>query len=123
MIDKQRVGKIGETAASNYLFSKGYQIKHRNFRAKQYGEVDIMAIHPNGNTLVFVEVKTRIGNEFGRPEEAATSAKLHEIRKMVDYYYNLYPQTKLPPQIDVVAVTLNGDETVSIVEHFENVTL
>jgi Holliday junction resolvase-like predicted endonuclease len=49
--------------------------------------------------------------------------KLHELRKMVDYYYQQYPQTRQSPQIDVVAIVLNGDETMQSMEHFENVTL
>lgn len=122
-MDSKNVGRLGEEIALRYLLGKGYKLIQRNFRAKQYGEVDILVQHPTEPTLVFVEVKTRIGDEFGRPEEAANPAKLHEVKKMVDYYYNSYPETKLSPQIDVVAVTLNPDESVSSLEHFENVTL
>ena len=69
------IGVKGENMASDYLESHSYNIIQRNFRAKQYGELDIIA--QKGDLLVFVEVKTRIGNEFGRPEEAITSGKLH----------------------------------------------
>lgn len=114
---------MGEEIASEYLLKQGYKILQRNFRAKQYGEVDIVCHSPSGKELVFVEVKTRVGNEFGRPEEAVGRGKLHELRKMVDYYYNIYPETKLKPQIDVVAITLFPDETIENLEHFQNVTL
>ena len=122
-MDNKRTGKIGENLAVEYLEKKGYKIVEKNFRAKQYGEVDIIAQHPNLPLLIFVEVKTRMGIEFGRPEEAVGKNKLHEVKKMVDYYYNSFPQTKLSPQIDVVAIVLNSDETLSSFEHFENVTL
>jgi len=45
------------------------------------------------------------------------------LAKMVDYYYNTFPETQASPQIDVVAIILNPDETVASLEHFENVTL
>lgn len=115
------LGRRGEEIASNYLQSKGYYVVQRNFRAKQYGEVDIIA--QKGNLLIFVEVKTRAGDQFGRPEEAVGRAKLRELRKMVDYYFNLYPETELSPQIDVVAITLNSNNSLQKLEHFENITL
>lgn len=117
----KRVGKKGEEIATRYLQSEGYTIVQRNYRAKQYGEVDIIA--QKNTLLLFVEVKTRVGNEFGRPEEAITPNKLYELKKMVNYYYNQFPKTKLSPQIDVIAITLHSDETLQNLEHFENITL
>jgi putative endonuclease len=121
--ENQRIGKIGEGLAADYLRKKGYEIIKKNYRAKQYGEVDLIAVSPNKKTLVFVEVKTRIGDEFGRPEEAVGKGKLRELKKMVDYYYQQFPKTTLDPQIDVVAIILNPDESVASLEHLENVTL
>jgi putative endonuclease len=123
MKDNKRIGQVGEQIAREYLISNEYKILYQNFRAKRYGEVDLIAVSPDKKTLVFVEVKTRIGTEFGRPEEAVGQGKLHELRKMVDYYYQQYPQTRQSPQIDVVAIVLDPDESAQSVEHFENVTL
>lgn len=119
----QNIGRTGEDLAAKYLQSKGYQVTSRNFRAKQYGEVDIIAVSPGGKELVFVEVKTRVGDRFGRPEEAVGRGKLHELSKMVDYYFNVNPNLKLSPQIDVVAITLNADYSLNNLEHLENVTI
>ena len=123
MKENIRLGNVGDQIATDYLRKKGYRIVETNYRAKQYGEVDIIARHPTTNTLVFVEVKTRVGDEFGRPEEAVTKGKMAELKKMVAYYYNENPNTKLSPQIDVVGIILFPDETISSFEHFENVTL
>lgn len=117
-----RVGKIGERITAEYLRSKGYEIIKQNYRAHRYGEVDIISLSPDKKRVVFVEVKTRISDRFGRPEEAITKSKLSELRKMVDYYYQ-FSQTNLVPQIDVVAVVLNSDESVVSLEHIENITL
>lgn len=123
MDEKTYIGRCGENIASDYLSSKGYKIQQRNFRAKQYGEVDIIAVSPGGEELVFVEVKTRVGDEFGRPEEAVSFGKLRELKKMVAYYYNLNPKLQLSPRIDVVGIILFPDQTLSNLHHFENVTL
>ncbi len=47
----QTIGKIGENLAANYLCAKGYKILQKNFRAKQYGEVDLLVAHPDGQTI------------------------------------------------------------------------
>lgn len=120
-LQKKNLGYLGEDQASKYLISKGCKIIQRNYRAKQYGEIDIIA--QLGQKLIFVEVKTRSSSEYGRPEEAITRSKLHELKKMVDYYYNLHPKVKLSPQIDVIAISLGVNNSIKSLEHFENVTL
>ena len=70
------IGKTGENAAFNYLKKHRYKILERNFR-KPFGELDIVA--RKGDTVVFVEVKTRHGNEFGLPCESVTPAKQRRI--------------------------------------------
>src|SRR4051794_952455 len=60
-------GRRGEKLAAKFLRRHGYKILYRNFRGGTGGEIDIVARH--GDTLVFVEVKTRGSEEFGRPFE------------------------------------------------------
>ncbi len=59
----QKLGTFGERVAIAHLEEKGYTIRETNFRVRE-GEVDIVA--EQGDTLVFVEVKTRRG-VFVRP--------------------------------------------------------
>lgn len=61
--------RLGEDAACSFLRKLNYKIIDRNFR-RGYGELDITAV--DGNTLVFIEVKTRISDNFGTPFEAIT---------------------------------------------------
>lgn len=122
-MDKQSVGRLGEAIAARHLASQGYRLLQRNFRAKQYGEVDIIALHPDRKTLIFVEVKTRVGSVYGNPEEAINNHKLRELKKMVDYYFHLYPNPNFSPQIDVIAVSLTEANSIESLNHFENVTL
>jgi putative endonuclease len=62
-------GRRGEDLAHRLLRSEGYTVVARNYRTNTgSGEVDIIAWQ--GETLVFVEVKSRRTDEFGPPESA-----------------------------------------------------
>jgi len=65
-------GDWAEELACRYLRKQGYLIVARNWRWRG-GEVDIIA--KDGNTLVFVEVKSRRSTEHGSPEEAVDARK------------------------------------------------
>ncbi len=71
------LGREGELIACRYLEAKGYKILARGFRY-QHWEIDIVAL--DGETLVFIEVKTRHHGRFGFPEEAVNTAKQARIR-------------------------------------------
>lgn len=73
---KGRVGKRGEDIACLYLRGEGYKIIARNWRSP-FGEIDIIA--RDGESLVFVEVKTRTGSGFGGPVAALTPRKRGRI--------------------------------------------
>ena len=62
-----QTGKIGEDIAKKYLEEKGYKIIEQNCRTR-YGEIDLVA--KDGRDLIFVEVRTKRGENFGTPEES-----------------------------------------------------
>ena len=66
------MGRAGEELAAKYLRKNGHKILYRNFRASHGGEVDIVCRDRQHNELVFVEVKTRSSEEFGRPLTPST---------------------------------------------------
>lgn len=78
------LGKAGEDEAEAYLKRKGYVIAARNYRAK-VGELDIIAWE-NPRTLVFVEVKTRTGLQYGKPAEAVNYYKRKNIIRTAQWY-------------------------------------
>ncbi len=117
---KQSLGKAGERLAEAYLVKKGYRILERNFK-KRYGELDIIALHDK--TLVFVEVKTRIGKEFGLPEESVTPWKLREVKQTALFYKSIHPELPESMRIDVIGIELTFDETLKYFNHIQNVTL
>lgn len=116
---KQSLGKTGERLAEAYLVQKGYRILERNFK-KRYGELDIVALHDK--TLVFVEVKTRIGKEFGLPEESVTPWKLREVKRTSLFYKSIHPELPDALRIDVIGIELDIDESLKYFNHIQNVT-
>ena len=65
-------GKWGEQQAVNFLVKEGFEVICRNWRFKR-AEIDIIA--KEKGILVFIEVKTRSGTTFGRPEEMVDQRK------------------------------------------------
>jgi putative endonuclease len=78
-------GRMGEDLAHRYLRRHGCTVVARNYRTRSgSGEIDLVAWH--GDTLVFVEVKTRATSEFGEPERAVDAEKrLHLHHAALDY--------------------------------------
>ncbi len=80
---RQALGKWGEMKAASYLISQGIEILKRNYRC-EYGEIDLIA--KDGETIVFVEVKTRSSSKYGQPEEAVDAAKQEHIVASAENY-------------------------------------
>ncbi len=77
---KTALGQLGEDLAARYLREiRSMRLLWRNFRAHGGGEVDLIA--GEGDTLVFVEVKTRTSLVFGRPLDAVDTAKQQLIAR------------------------------------------
>ena len=68
-----RLGTRGEKLAGQFLRRNGYKILYRNFRGRTGGEIDLVC--RDRDTLVFVEVKTRTREDFGRPLDAVDRDK------------------------------------------------
>jgi len=99
-----------------YLEKQGYRIKTRGFRAKA-GEIDIVA--EKGGTTVFVEVKTRKGDEYGEPIESVTEKKASRIRNVAAEYMSV-AGFATEVRFDVICVFLDRDGAVLRLEHIEN---
>ncbi|MBU7005438.1 YraN family protein [Phosphitispora fastidiosa] len=116
-LNKKEIGAIGEDIAANALIEHGYKILERNFRCR-YGEIDIIAGF--GDTVVFVEVKTRRNGRYGFPEEAVDYRKQKKLRLLAEYY--LAKNRNLPRilRFDVYAIRLdetNRPESVRVLEN------
>ena len=111
------LGERGERAALEYLKEReGYEIVAANFLVplgrglhdrKLTGEIDIIAY--DGNTLVFVEVKTRTSDDFIAPERAVGLRKQRQIARAAHRYRQLMKVTGEPHRYDVVTVVPTKD--------------
>ncbi len=111
----RQTGASAEDIAAEHLAEKGYTILERNFQNK-FGEIDIIA--KDKDILVFVEVKAKIGDNFGLPEEMVGKGKLQRIKHMATIYTN---GKEIECRTDVVAIVFDEDGSVSRLTHYENV--
>lgn len=111
-------GQAGEEAAEEFLRKKGYEILERNFYTK-FGEIDIIA--KKDGVWVFVEVKTKSGEEFGEPWEMVDERKIERVRRMAELYLMKKRLGEVACRIDVVGVWLDIEGEVEKIEHWENV--
>ncbi|HCS79023.1 TPA: YraN family protein [Patescibacteria group bacterium] len=114
----QHKGKLGENAAATFLAKKGYRIISRNFFVRG-GELDLVAVHDN--TLIFVEVKTRSGADFGTAEEAVTPWKIKALLRAGQYFKLKHPNLPEALRLDLVTVSLNSANQVTHLEHLGNI--
>lgn len=108
------LGNKGEQIATDYLFSKGYKILHRNFVA--FGaEIDIVAMDESTDNIVFVEVKTLSNSYFEQPYEKVNFKKQKQIIKAANSYLVRHNIDK-EARFDVVSIVAN-DATPLQIEH------
>lgn len=110
MSNKQSLGALGEKLAREHLSKRGYQILSSNYRSP-FGEIDIIA--QDGQTLAFIEVKTRSSRQFGLPQEAINKKKLERMSRCVEVYLKSHPSS-LDRRIDVLAIEFDSRDVVRI---------
>ena len=110
-------GDRGERAAAKFLKRQGYRIVQRNY-STPWGEIDLVAL--DGNTIVFVEVKTRASLIAGRPEEAVTLEKQKTLTRMALSYLKKYKLLECPARFDVVAIIWPDDNSPPEIRHLRN---
>lgn len=109
------LGKIGENIASRFLQSKGYAILGRNWR---YGRLELDIVCEDGDTLVFVEVKTRSGKNFGGPAGAITKTKQRHMFQAAQGWLLEHEAWRRPCRFDIVCLVKSGNTFG--VEHYRN---
>jgi len=114
-------GKNGEDMAREFLVNKGYRLIEMNYTNK-LGEIDLIVT--DDFTLIFVEVKLKIGDKFGTPEEMITKRKLSQVKRVAEGFLVLEKQIAKKfdkYRIDGVCIVLNDDRTVNRINHYENI--
>lgn len=109
-------GQLGERAAKKYLRKLGLKFLTANFRTDR-GEIDL--IFRERDCLVFVEVKARSSEDWGRPAAAVDRERRTRLtRAGLDYLRLLkFPAVKV--RFDIVEVLLESG-CVSEIRHLPN---
>ncbi|MDE6637606.1 MAG: YraN family protein [Muribaculaceae bacterium] len=100
-------GKQAENIVCEFLISKGYTVRERNWRPhSSKSEIDLIA--QKDDTLIFVEVKARSDMDVD-PAEAMTAEKIRNVVRGANSYlqaqdFNFYYR------FDVAAVSGNIDD-------------
>ncbi|SRR5207244_737052 len=102
-----RRGARGEKLACRFLRRNGYKVLYRNFRGRTGGEIDVVC--RDNDTLVFVEVKTRTSEDFGRPFEAVDRAKRKRISRGGLAWLRMLDNPDILFRFDVVEVIIADD--------------
>lgn len=100
---RHRTGLQGEQIAEAYLVSCGYAIEARRFKLGRY-DVDLVA--RRGNTVAFVEVKTRRTDGAGSPLEAVGRRKRDRVGRVAAIWCLRYGRRHDEYRFDLVAITL-----------------
>jgi len=117
MSQHNQVGFLGENLARKYLEEKGYKILEQNYRTR-FAEIDL--VMENKKTLVFVEVRTKVGEQYGSPEDTINKAKLRKVLWNAKNYFG-FKNWQGPARIDAVCIVLKSDLSVARLTHYENI--
>ena len=112
--ETRRVGERGEKYAADFLIRRGYQLVGANFKTTVgrnnrgvavSGEIDLVAL--DGDTLCFVEVKTRSSDTFAAPIAAVDLKKQRQITRAARIYRRVFNLKNVKYRYDVVSIVLN----------------
>ncbi len=109
----------GERLAAEHLERLGYALVARNARTR-FGEIDLIA-HA-GDTLVFVEVKTRrISGSAGTALDAFSRQKVRQVRRLAAAWLAEAPSRPRAEELrfDAIAVTLDRGGRLLALDHLE----
>ena len=109
-------GALGERAAKKYLQKQGLKFLTANFRSER-GETDL--IFRDADCLVFVEVKTRSSEDWGRPASAVSAAQQRRLSQCALDYLRLLKNPEVKIRFDIVEVLL-ADGAVREIRHLPN---
>lgn len=113
--ERMDLGKWGEDLAVRKVKKLGYRCIARNYRCP-LGEVDLIA--RDGDTLVFVEIKTRRGRSLAYAKEAVNQRKRRQLSKVALAYMKSNGLEDARARFDVVVINVNGgDRQIEVVRN------
>ncbi|MEQ9265661.1 MAG: YraN family protein [Balneolaceae bacterium] len=107
----RQIGNEGEDLACEFLVNKGWEILDRNYYSS-HSEIDIIA--KDNDFYVFVEVKSRSTDFFGRPEEYVNDEKVQRIFQAAEAWVIEKKLSGVPMRFDVIGILISKRKKASI---------
>jgi putative endonuclease len=111
----KETGDSAEHIARGYLEKKGYEILDTNWRI---GHLELDIVAREGDELVIVEVKSRLGEPFNHPVDALSDKKIKKIITAAEAWIQYHNWTK-DTRFDLILVIIYGSNKYEI-EHYDN---
>ncbi len=111
------LGELGERAAARHLRRQGYKIIVTRHRLR-YGEFDVIAV--DGQTIVFVEVKTRRDVRMTRPAAAVDAGRRRRMNRAAVAYLKAHRLLDYPSRFDIVEVVWPSGARRPTIQHHKN---
>ena len=111
------LGERGERCAARFLRRRGYKVLFTRHR-EHYGEIDIVAV--DGQTVVFVEVKTRRHQEKGRPAEAVDAHRQARLTRAALAFLKSHRLLEYPSRFDIIEVVWPAGQKRPSIQHLQN---
>ena len=106
---------MGEDLALETVKSRGYEEIEKNYTCP-LGEIDLIA--REGDTLVFLEIKTRRGRSTGYAKEAVDARKRRQLSRVALFYMKENDCIGQKARFDVVAISVRaGDVEVEVIRN------
>jgi putative endonuclease len=103
---RAELGRRGESVAEAFLRESAYTIVARNYRCRA-GEIDLVAL--DGAVLVFVEVRSRRGPEFGTPLESVDWRKQARVGRVAQQFLAERRWLDRAARFDVIGVRFDAE--------------
>lgn len=104
MAEHNELGKWGEQTAAHHLEAQGYTILARNWRfGRSLRDLDIVCKTPDGQQVVFVEVKTRTNDTVALPEQAVNRQKIRSLGVAAHHFIQTQ-NIREPIRFDIIAI-------------------
>ncbi|MCI8277769.1 MAG: YraN family protein [Clostridia bacterium] len=109
------LGNKGEEIASRYLEKNEYEIIARNFKCAK-GEIDIIA--KDKEDIVFIEVKTRRNENYGKPVDSVNFIKQKHIKEVSKFFMYLNNIKDFSIRYDIIEIYKK--ENKFLINHLKN---
>jgi putative endonuclease len=111
------LGRQGEKRAASFLKQQGIRVLAQGV-ANQFGEIDLVAL--DGDTIVFVEVRTRRSTDAGHPAETVTPEKQAHLTRAALAFLKQNRLLERRSRFDVVAILWPEGAKTPQIEHYKN---